>query len=231
MGKKRTPQPAMKRDREDDNEEDSPPPKKATASKAKAKSKSAPKKPIAKKTPRKPVIKKAPPPPSDRPSRTRKAPDRFEDIETLKPPKESPATKSGGKVFDSVYITTNSASRLTKADVYHMLLEPAAWTSLSNEQQVNLVSMLPQDSANVALLAKIKSGETENTRPRAFTLSNDCFRTDVAKFKEDLKNGHLGKTWQTLARQAVIERAAGEFDEWKAAEAELWWGQKGSTVE
>jgi hypothetical protein len=227
MSKKRTPQAPKKRDREGDNKEDSPPPKKATAPKA-------PKKPVAKKSaPRKPAAKKVaapPPPPSNRPSRNRKAPERF-DIETVQPLKELQATKGAGKVFDPVYITTNSASRLPKADVYHMLLEPAAWTSLSNEQQATLVSMLPQDSSNAVLLAKIKGGGTENTRPRAFTLSNDCFRTDVAKFKEDLKNGHLAKTWQTFARQAVVERAAGDFDEWKAAEAELWWGQKGNTAE
>jgi hypothetical protein len=101
--------------------------------------------------------------------------------------------------------------------------------SLSTEQQMKLVSMLPQDAANAALPTKIERGDIEDTRPRAFTLSNDCFRTDVAKFKEDLKNGHLAKTWQTAARQAIIERAAGEYDAWKADEAELWWGQKSNT--
>ena len=107
-----------------------------------------------------------------------------------------------------------------------MLLEGSAWTSLSAEQQKTLVSMLPQDAANQAVLAKIDAGETESTCPSAFTLANDCFRTDVAKFKDDLKNGHLAKTWQAAAEQAVIERAAGDYDEWKAQEAESWWGQK-----
>ena len=107
-----------------------------------------------------------------------------------------------------------------------MLLEGSAWTSLSAEQQSTLVSMLPEDTENQALLTKIKAGEAEDTRPPAFTLANDCFRTDVAKFKEDLKNGHLAKTWQAAAEQAVIERAAGEYDAWKVEEAESWWGQK-----
>lgn len=87
--------------------------------------------------------------------------------------------------------------------------------------------MLPADHINQASLERIKAGETEDTRPQAFSMSNTCFRTDVAKFKEDLKNGHLAKTWQTAAEQAAIERAAGDYDEWKAEEAELWWGQKG----
>lgn len=107
-----------------------------------------------------------------------------------------------------------------------MLLEGPAWSSLSVEQQTTLISMLPQDPTNQANLEKIKAGDTEDTRPQAFTMSNNCFRTDVAKFKEDLKNGHLAKTWQAAAEQAVIERAAGDYDEWKAEEAERWWGQK-----
>ncbi len=107
-----------------------------------------------------------------------------------------------------------------------MLLEPSAWTSLSLEQQTTLITMLPQDVANTALLDRMKTGDAIDTRPQAFTMSNDCFRTDVAKFKEDLKNGHLAKTWQAAAEQAVIERAVGDFDAWKAEEAELWWGQK-----
>lgn len=107
-----------------------------------------------------------------------------------------------------------------------MLLEGAAWTCLSAKQQNTLISMLPQDAANKTLLARVNAGETEGTRPSAFTLANDCFRTDVAKFQEDLMNGHLAKTWQAAAEQAVIERAAGEYDQWKAEEAESWWGQK-----
>ncbi|EUC44146.1 hypothetical protein COCMIDRAFT_37957 [Bipolaris oryzae ATCC 44560] len=167
----------------------------------------------------------APTPSRSQPSRNRKAPERFEDFEE-KTAKAPPSKKGTSKVFDSVFITTNSTSRLVKADIYHMLLEGSAWSCLSAEQQSTLIAMLPQDGTNQGLLAKINAGETEGTRPSAFTLANDCFRTDVAKFQEDLKNGHLAKTWQSAAEQAVIERAAGEYDKWKAEEAESWWGQK-----
>lgn len=232
MSKKRAPQSPKKRGRENDDEEGSPPVKVAKPSKAQPKEKNAPKKAVAKKTPaKKAAVKKAAPPPppaSTRPSRSRKAPERFEDLQEATPVKAPAAKKvpAKSKVFDPVYITTNSTSRLGKADVYHMLLEPAAWTSLSAEQQITLLSMLPQDAVTISLVDKVKKGETTNTRPGLFNLSNDCFRTDVAKFKEDLKNGHLAKTWQASAEQAVIERAAGEYDEWKAEECELWWGQK-----
>lgn len=230
-------QPTRKRSRDDlddkeiVDEESAPPPKKTVISKSKAKAK-------AKAAPRKPAAKKAarpPPPPSTRPSRNRKAPERFGDIEEVRevePPKQLPVKKGASKVFDSVYITTNSTSRLGKADVYHMLLEPAAWTSLSTEQQITLVSMLPSSYANTDLLSSIRESSCKDsasdTRPLAFTMSNDCFRTDVAKFKEDLKNGHLAKTWQASAQQAVIDRAAGVYDDWKAEETESWWGQKSS---
>ncbi|KAJ4320511.1 hypothetical protein N0V94_003374 [Neodidymelliopsis sp. IMI 364377] len=165
-------------------------------------------------------------PPARTSTRNRKAPERFEDLEETPPTKASPVKKGTSKVFDPVFITTNSTSRLGKADMYHMLLEDTAWTSLSSEQQITLVSMLPDSIENQQLLTRIKTGETGITRPRAFTMSNNCFRTDVAKFQEDLKNGHLAKTWQAAAEQAVAERASGEYDAWKAEEAELWWGQK-----
>ncbi|KAB2099258.1 hypothetical protein AG0111_0g12508 [Alternaria gaisen] len=247
MGAKRAPKQSPKRAREEEDDEEeeeeafgTPPPKKsARKAKRPASSKTATKKAAAPKTsaPKKPAkLKNTPaqkptaaPPllPSSRPSRTRKAPERFEDFEEKTTSKALPAKKGASKVFDPVYITTNSSSRLVKADVYHMLLESPAWNSLTPSQQSTLISMLPESSDNVNLLAKISAGETVDTRPAAFTLANNCFRTDVAKFQEDLKNGHLAKTWQAAAEQAVVERAAGEYDGWKAEEAEAWWGQKG----
>lgn len=257
MGAKRASKQSPKRARpEDDDGEDTPPAKKP-ATKSRARPKATGKKAGTKKAasekptpaPKKPAPKKATPAPkpSNRPTRNRKAPERFEDLEEKPTPKALPTTKGPSKVFDPVFVTTNSTSRLGKADVYvshfpqifpthprssvnvlqHMLLEGPAWSGLSVEQQTTLVSMLPQDPINQAILERIKAGDAEDTRPQAFSMSNNCFRTDVAKFKEDLKNGHLAKTWQAAAEQAVIERAAGDYDEWKAEEAELWWGQKG----
>lgn len=206
------PTPTSKRVLEDDVDEGLPLPKKAATSKAKP-------------APKKAAAKKATPPlrqPSTRPSRNRKAPERFEDLQqAAKPLREVPVKKATSKVFDPVYITTNSNSRLGKADIYHMLLEPAAWSCLSSEQQATLISMLPSTNLNINLLTAINNGDTDIARPQAFTISNDCFRTDVAKFQQDLKNGHLAKTWQAAAEQAVIERAAGEYDAWKAEEAEV----------
>lgn len=181
-----------------------------------------PKKPKAKK---KAMPKKARAPPERTSTRNRKAPERFEEIQEKPLAKSSPTKKGTSRVFDPVYITTNSTSRLGKADLYHMLTEDAAWISLSAEQQVTLVSMLPDTMETQQLLARIRRDEMEDTRPQ-YLKASDVFRTEVAKFQADLTNGHLAKTWQAAAEQAVVERAAGEYDAWKAEEAELWWGQK-----
>lgn len=164
-------------------------------------------------------------PPERTSTRSRKAPERFEDFQEHLALKALP-TKAHSKVFDPLYITTNSTSRLGKADMYHMLTDnDTAWTSLSSEQQAALVSMLPNTAETQRLLARIRTGETEDTRPQYLKASN-IFRAEVAKFQTDLTNGHLAKTWQAAAEQAVTERATGEYDAWKAQEAELWWGQK-----
>ncbi|KAF2854990.1 hypothetical protein T440DRAFT_200690 [Plenodomus tracheiphilus IPT5] len=171
-----------------------------------------------------------PPTNANRPSRARKPPKQFwvnDDEQKVEPTKASVLNKKPvSKVFDPIFITSNSTSRLGKADVYHMLLEDLAWTSLTRSQQEDLLSMLPPSVADQEVLNKVTAADEDIARPSVFTLSNDCFRTDVAKFKEDLKNGHLAKTWQASAEQAVVERATGKYDEWKAEEAELWWGQK-----
>lgn len=238
----------LKRAHDDDDDDEEPAPKK-TARKPARKGKTAPKKRTIRQTASKepasateeatttPPKRKprAKPPPKEptapsraRSSRTRKAPERFEDTQVAPTPAPAAAKKSASKVFDPTYITTNSASRLVTADAYHMLLTPSAWTCLTPSQQHELVAMLPSSATNTALLARIDAGDTQDTRPREFTMANDCFRTDVAKFQADLRNGHLAKTWQAAAKQAVVERAAGEYDAWKMEEAEAWWGQKGN---
>jgi hypothetical protein len=246
----------LKRSYEDDNIEDEAPVPKKTTRKPPRKAKAPPKKrttkqsaqnesaqdksaptneddtttpPAAppKRTPRaKPAPKEPAPPSRARSTRTRKAPERLEDSQAASTTTSTANKKSTSRVFDPTFITTNSTSRLVAADAYHLLLAPGAWTCLTAAEQHELVAMLPASAANTALLARIDAGETQDTRPPEFSLGNDCFRTDVAKFQADLGNGHLSKTWQAAAKQAVLERANGEYDEWKRDEAEAWWGQK-----
>jgi hypothetical protein len=131
MSVKRAPTQSPKRAREEDSDSEeafgTPPPKRAAiktkrtangktvTKKAASPQKAAPKKPMPKKTPAK---KATPAPTSSRPSRSRKAPERLEDVQEKPTPKALPNKKGPSKVFDPVFITTNSTSRLAKADVY-----------------------------------------------------------------------------------------------------------------
>ncbi|KAF2016528.1 hypothetical protein BU24DRAFT_422876 [Aaosphaeria arxii CBS 175.79] len=185
-------------------------------------------KPTKRATPRK---KKTPPPPrvSTRPSRTRKAPERLQDAVAPAQPKKPATTK--GKAsntrlsYDPVYLTTNVRSRLATHDLFHMLLEPQAWDSLTPADKTELINLLPPTQANKDLLSLIEAGETDIPRPKEFTISYDPFRSDIARFQNDLRNGRRTKKWQADADQAMIDRANGTFDEWKEREKELWWGQ------
>ncbi|KAF1966447.1 hypothetical protein BU23DRAFT_574063 [Bimuria novae-zelandiae CBS 107.79] len=158
--------------------------------------------------------------------RTRKAPERFTQTTPPKKVKAAPARKPGSKVFDPTYITTNANSRLKKTDVFHMLLQPSAWTCLLPEEKLQILDLLSKNCINVKLANDIRAGTAaDNARPREFNINFNLFRTDVAKFKEDLENGHFGKTWQVSAEQAIIGRAEGKYDDWKEQMSELWWGQ------
>ncbi|OAG01599.1 uncharacterized protein CC84DRAFT_203345 [Paraphaeosphaeria sporulosa] len=177
----------------------------------------------------KPARKGAPPAPrvgTRSSGRARKAPERFENLASPPKPATTTARKPGGRVFEPVYITTNANSRLKKIDLFHMLLKANAWTCLTSEQKLDILALLPLNPINVKLANDLRAGTAaEDARPREVSLNFNLFRTDVAKFKEDLSNGHLGKTWQASAEQAIKDRAAGAFDDWKEQEAELWWGQ------
>ena len=189
---------------------------------------------------KRPAPKEPAAPPTRASKRSRRSPPQLEDPQPPAPPKRTstrpsrpppqptptPTKKPARRVFDPTYITTNSTSRLAKADIYHLLTDDAsAWTCLTPSQQTTLISMLPSSPENQRLLEKISNGETQHTPPR-YLSKGDVFRTEVAKFKEDLRNGHLAKTWQRDARVAVEERAEGVYDGWKGREAEAWWGQK-----
>ncbi|PVH99395.1 hypothetical protein DM02DRAFT_434944 [Periconia macrospinosa] len=167
------------------------------------------------------------PPVSSRPTRVRKPPARLIDTPTTTAPKatraRTPPRKPKSKVWDPDYVTTNPKSRLTKTDLHHLLLEPKAWTCLTPSQHERIMALLPPSYSSARQLQNDNS--TPIPRPSIFTLNSNLFRTDVAKFQEELREGHLTKTWQTSAVEAVIERAEGGFDKWKAEESERWWGQ------
>lgn len=188
---------------------------------------SSPIKKSAKKTPSKSKPAATPSPVNlPRSTRTRKAPARLVEEATPAPKKRGPGRPAGAKTFDPTYITTNAKSRLVNTDIWHMLLVPEAWDCLAADEKATLLSMLPPTEKTTALLAKATAGVEDVERPKELQ-GGDILRTDIAKFQNDLANGYLGKTWQKAAGDAMIDRAEGKYDEWKAQETEIWWGQNG----
>jgi len=170
-----------------------------------------------------------PPPTGTRSSgRIRKAPARFGD--SCEAPKKSvvPPPKRRSKIFEPSFLLTNSMSRLGKTDIFHMLVDPqkGAWICLTNDQKLKILALLPKSRANVQLAADLASGTAAiDDIPKELKINHTVFRADVAKFQEDLTSGCLTASWLAAAERAVIARAAGEYDEWKAQEIEDWWGQ------
>ncbi|KAF2118948.1 Asx homology domain-containing protein [Lophiotrema nucula] len=165
-------------------------------------------------------------PAATRPRRDRKVPQKYNPDDFKEPPKAARPTRLASKIYDPIYATTNSQSRLVKADIYHLLCTPSAWTTLSASQQDFLLSKCPSTTANAGLRAQVVDGKSCVARPKELSEGKEIFRTDVAKFKTDLAAGHLAKTWQAEARLAVQERAEGKYDAWKERESERWWGEK-----
>ncbi len=62
--------------------------------------------------------------------------------------------------------------------------------------------------------------------PTSFWKYNPEFRLDCRNLQEDLRAGRMDPEWQRQAAQAMEERAAGHFDDFKEKEFEEYWGQK-----
>lgn len=139
---------SSKRSREEDSSSSAfgtPPPKRASKAKATANAKKATKKtaPPKKAAPKKSTPQKAatPAPSRSQPPRNRRAPDHLKDFQETTPPKPLPNKKSCSKVFDPVFITTNSNSRLVKADIY---VSQSLANPLSNSHQTAHASRRPR---------------------------------------------------------------------------------------
>ena len=109
--------------------------------------------------------------------------------------------------------------------VQDLLYNEKAWTSLEREQQLKLISMLP----NASLLGWSDSEELPNV-PKEFLKTNRSMQADVRLFQEDLRAGRHEPSWQRSAAEAMEMRASGDFDDWKERNREEFWGQKQKTT-
>lgn len=94
--------------------------------------------------------------------------------------------------------------------------DPENWAQVSDEDKDFIRSLLPP---TVEL-------NDDGSIPTEFWKYNPEFRLDCRNLQEDLRAGRMDPEWQRQAHQAMEERAAGKFDNFKEREFEEFWGQK-----
>ncbi|KAL8938615.1 MAG: hypothetical protein Q9211_003119 [Gyalolechia sp. 1 TL-2023] len=117
-------------------------------------------------------------------------------------------------------LLTSSNSRLIDIDLHGKLAsffsDPQNWAEVPDSDKDFIRSLLPP---HVEL-------NDDGSVPTAFWKYNPEFRLDCRNLQEDLRSGRMDPEWQRQAAQAMEERAAGEFDDFKEREFEEYWGQK-----
>lgn len=97
-----------------------------------------------------------------------------------------------------------------------MLANPQAWDCLTEEEKNELKSLMPADMVY----------NDDGSIPQNFLRYDNDWRSGVRQFQTDLGQGRYDPEWQVQAAEAMEERAAGEFDNYKEEHFEEWWGQK-----
>lgn len=99
-----------------------------------------------------------------------------------------------------------------------MLLQPAAWDCLTDEDKKEILALMPDKT-------HILSSGTPDARPNFQSLRNDDnFRHDCDQYVANLSNGMHDPTWLKDAWIAHGRRNAGQFDEFHIRKLELEWG-------
>jgi hypothetical protein len=105
-----------------------------------------------------------------------------------------------------------------------LLADPRAYGALSSIQKQQLVEELPKDSQGRPM--HFKEGPGLGQPDAQFLNSNDDFRNSASRFQEDVREGRNDADWLEEAIVASQNREKGEFDDFKLAEYEAFWGQK-----
>ncbi|KAL8830728.1 MAG: hypothetical protein Q9170_005609 [Blastenia crenularia] len=117
-------------------------------------------------------------------------------------------------------LLTSSNSRLIDIDLHGRLAaffsEPQNWAQVPETDKDFIRSLLPP---HVEL-------NDDGSIPTSFWKYNPEFRLDCRNLQEDLRSGRMDPVWQRQAAEAMEERAAGKFDDFKEQEFEEYWGQK-----
>ncbi|KAL8649714.1 MAG: hypothetical protein Q9210_004232 [Variospora velana] len=117
-------------------------------------------------------------------------------------------------------LLTSSKSRLIDIDLHGSLAkyfsDESNWAQIPDSEKDFIRDLLPPH------LELNKDGSI----PSSFWKHSSEFRLDCRNLQEDLRSGRMDPEWQRQAAQAMEERAAGKFDDFKEREFEEYWGQK-----
>ncbi|KAL8696465.1 MAG: hypothetical protein Q9201_007642 [Fulgogasparrea decipioides] len=117
-------------------------------------------------------------------------------------------------------LLTSRKSKLIDLDLHAKLA--AFFSNLENWAEV------PEEDKQFirSLLPPYVELNDDGSIPTEFWKYNSEFRLDCRNLQEDLRTGRMDPEWQRQAHQAMEERAAGKFDDFKEREFEEFWGQK-----
>lgn len=117
-------------------------------------------------------------------------------------------------------VLQNPESPLVYTDLKAVLSNPEAWVALDEDDRRVLLSKLPDNKFMV---------EDENGAERIsadFLKYNPDWTHSVGRAQEDIAEGRNDPEFLRQALEANQRREAGEFDDWKDREFELFWGTK-----
>ncbi|KAL8898864.1 MAG: hypothetical protein Q9207_006484 [Kuettlingeria erythrocarpa] len=134
--------------------------------------------------------------------------------------RKAPARAAKKDPWSIEQLLTSSKSRLIDQDLHGKLAaffsNATNWAEVPDADKDFIRSLLPP---HVEL-------NDDGSIPTSFWKYNPEFRLDCRNLQEDLRAGRMDPAWQQQAAQAMEERAAGHFDDFKEKEFEEYWGQK-----
>ncbi|KAI9831968.1 MAG: hypothetical protein M1826_002696 [Phylliscum demangeonii] len=117
------------------------------------------------------------------------------------------------------YLLEKPDSKLGRIDLLPLFTDERARDSMNDSQLQSLCSLLPAN----AVLVDVDGRRAPD--PDFLRYSMD-FRNGLRCFVEDLQAGRFDPSWLKQAGAATEARARGEYDSFKAAEFEEFWGQR-----
>jgi hypothetical protein len=134
--------------------------------------------------------------------------------EPVQPP---PPSKPTGAWTSSKILTKNSG--VVKADIRAFLLTcVTGWDSYTSNEQRAIIDTLPPGRR--FYVENAETGRLTCPLEADFIANDPYLKRAVTRFTEDVSAGHYTTSWQLKARQAMIERSGGRFDEYMKQQTE-----------